>query len=69
MCDQKILFTGSDSSVDSKSRGCEFIPAQPHTFMEIYHEIMFTIILLLLIPEGLLSETSESMCTKYWLTA
>ena len=27
------------------------------------------ILLLLLIQEGLLSVTSESMCTKYWLTA
>ena len=46
------------------------IPAQSHTFVEIDHEIISTVILLLpLIQEGLLSVTSKSMCTKYWLTA
>ena len=44
------------------------IPAWSHTFLEIDHEIISTVILLLLIQEGLLSVTSESMCTKYWLT-
>ena len=33
------------------------IPARSHTFVEIDHEI-------LIIQEGLLSVTSESMCTK-----
>ena len=43
------------------------ILAQFHTFLEIDHEIIFTVILLLpLIQEGLLSITSESMCMKYW---
>ena len=38
--------------------------------MEIYHEIFSIFILLLpLIQERLLSVTSESMCTEYWLTA
>ena len=46
------------------------IPAWSHTFVEIDHEIIFTVILLFpLIQEGLVSVTSESMCTKYWLTA
>ena len=46
------------------------IPGQSHTFVEINHEIISKAILLLpLIPEGLLSVTSESMCRKYWLTA
>ena len=46
------------------------IPARSHTSVEIDHEIISTaILLLLLIQEGLLSVTSESMCTKYWLTA
>ena len=40
-----------------------------HTFMEIDHALISTIILVLsLIQEGLLSVTSESLCTKYWLT-
>ena len=41
-----------------------------HTFVEIDHEITSMVILLFpLIQEGLLSVTSESLCTKYWLTA
>ena len=45
------------------------ILARSYTFVEIDNEIVFTVILLLLIQEGLLSVTSESMCTKYCLTA
>ena len=48
------------------------IPAKSLTFVKIDHdhEIISMIILLLpLMQEGLLSVTSESMCTKYWLTA
>ena len=43
-------------------------PGPIHIFVGIDHEIISTAILL---PsaEGLLSVTSESMCTKYWLTA
>ena len=45
-------------------------PTHSHTFEETDHEIISTfILLLLLIQEGLLSVTSESKCTKYWLTA
>ena len=41
------------------------IPAQCHTFVEIDYEIISTVILLLpLIQEGLLSITSDSMCTQ-----
>ena len=41
-----------------------------HTFVEIDHEIFSLVILLLpLIKEGLLSVTSDSICTEYWLTA
>ena len=40
----------------------------PHTFMEVDCEMFSTVILLLLlIQEGLLSVTSENMCTEYWL--
>ena len=39
------------------------IPAKSHTFVEIYHEIISMVILLLpLIQERLLSVTSESIC-------
>ena len=40
-----------------------------HTFMEIYHEIFSTVILLPLIKEGLFSVTSRSMCTEHWLAS
>ena len=44
------------------------VPSGPLAFMEIDHEIISTVILLLpLIQEGLLSVTSEIMCTEYWL--
>ena len=46
------------------------VPTLSHTFVEIDHEIVSMVILLLpLIQEGLLSLTRESMCRKYWLTA
>ena len=45
------------------------IPAHSNPFMEIDNEIISTDILLPLIQEGLLSVTSESIRTKYWLTA
>ena len=46
------------------------ILALSHTVVEIDHEITSTVILLLsLIQEGLLSDTSKSVCTKYWLSA
>ena len=42
------------------------IPARSHTFVEIDHKIISMVIhLLLLIQEGLLSFSSENMCTKY----
>ena len=45
------------------------IRAWPHTLVEVDHEIFSAVILLLLlIQEALLSVTSESICTEYWLT-
>ena len=47
------------------------IPVRSHTFVEIDHEIISAVILLPsadFIQEGLLSFTSESMCTNHWLT-
>ena len=60
---QSVASTTGDSGVPSS------IPARSHTFVETDHEIISTVILfLLLIQEGLLSVTSKSLCTKYWLT-
>ena len=47
-------------------------PALSHTFVEIDHEIISTVILLPSadsFKKGCLSVTSESMCTNYWLSA
>ena len=51
--------------------GVEFDPGHwPHAFVEIDHEIFSSVILiLLLIQEGLLSNTSKSTCSEYGLTA
>ena len=43
--------------------------AWSHTFVEIDHEIISTVILLLLNQVGFLLVTRESMCMKYLLTA
>ena len=61
-----------DASLTAYPGVVSSIPAQSHTFVEIDREIISTVILLPfaeIIQEGLLSVTSESMCTKYWLTA
>ena len=55
---QSVMSLTADPGVAS------LIPAQSHTFMEIDHEIISAAILLLLIQDGLLSDTSK----KYWLT-
>ena len=61
---QSVVSTTADPGVASS------IAAQSHTLVEIDHEIISTVILLLpLIQEGLLLVTSESMCMKYLLTA
>ena len=59
---QSVICLTADPGVASS------IPARSHTFMEIDHEIISTLFSSLsLIQEGLLSVTSEGMCTKYWL--
>ena len=47
------------------------ILARSHTLVENDHEIIFSMVILLLwlIQEGSVSVTSNSMCTKYWLSA
>ena len=57
------------SECDFRSRGRELDPRSVPYFREIDHEIISTAIFLLpLIQEGL-SVTSETMCTKYWITS
>ena len=62
------LFQGSrlkfQMPTDCRTRGREFKPSPIPYFAEIDHELTSTVILLLqLIKRGLLSVTSESMCT------
>ena len=57
---QSVLSWTADPGVAS------LILARSHIFMEIDHEIFSTVMILLPpIQDGLLSVTSESMCTKY----
>ena len=61
---QSVVRLTADPGVTSS------ISAWFNTFVEIDHEnVSMVILLLTLIEEGLLSVTSESMCKKYWLTA
>ena len=55
---QSVASPAADTGVTS------LIPAWSHSFVEIDHK-MISMVILLLIQEGLLSVTSESMCTKY----
>ena len=58
---------GNRCESDCRSWGRKFDPRpRSHTFVEIDHEIISMVILL---PSKLLSDPSESMCKKYWLTA
>ena len=69
---QSVTCPATDASLDCISRGSR---VRSHTFVEIDHEIVSTVFSLpstescWIIQEVLLSLTSESMCTKYWLTA
>ena len=56
------------SGLDCRSRGGELVFGPVPYIMESDHEIIPTVVLLLpLIQEGLLSVSSQIMCTKYWL--
>ena len=64
---QSVTCLATDASLTADPGVASSIPARSHTFMEIDHELLSMVSLL--IKEKLLSFTSESMCTKYWLTA
>ena len=61
---------GPHFAVGSESdSAASLIPTWFYTFVEIDHEMISTVILLLpLIQEGMVSVTRQSMCTNYWLT-
>ena len=58
----------SELSLTADPGVTSLIPVKSYTSIEIDHEIIYMVFLLLpLIKEGLLSLTRESMCAKYWL--
>ena len=65
---QSVTCLATDACLNADPGVASSIPAQSHTFVEIDHEIISTVIFLpsaeWIIQEGLLSVTSESMCTK-----
>ena len=70
---QSVTCLATDACLTADPGVTSSIPARYHTFVEIDHEIISTVILLPsadLFKKGCcLSVTSESMCTNYWLTA
>ena len=68
---QSVTCLTTDARLTADPGVASSILARSHTFLEIDHEIISTVILLLYADSfkmGLLSVTRESMCTKYWLT-
>ena len=66
-----IMCLATDASLTADPGVTSSIPARSHTFMEIDHEIISTVILFPSVEsfkKGC-AVTSESMCAKYWLTA
>ena len=71
---QSVTCLASDAYLTADPGVASSIPSRSHTFVEIDHEIISTVILL---PSAdsfkkgycQLQAKSESMCTNYWLTA
>ena len=63
--------SGNRCKSDADSVVASLIPARSQTYVAINHEMTSMVIFSLPMnhPDGLLLTTSESMCTKYWLTA
>ena len=62
---QLVAYLTADTYLTADPGIASSILVRSHTFMEIDHEIVYRpFSFLLLIQEGLLSVTSESMCAK-----
>ena len=61
---QSVACLTADRCLTADPGVVSWIPARSHTFVEIGYEILSMAILL----PAADSVTSESMCTKYWLT-
>ena len=68
---QSVTCLATDASLTADPGFASLIPARSHTFVELDHEIFYghSPPIRWIIQEGLLSVTSESMCTTYWFTA
>ena len=69
---QSVTCLATDACLTADPGVASSIPVRSHTFVEIDHEMISTVILL---PSADLFKkgccqlvTSESMCTNYWLT-
>ena len=69
---QSVACLATNACLIADPEDASSIPVRSHTFPEIDHEMISTVILLPSadsFKKGCLSVTSESMCTNYWLTA
>ena len=68
---QSVTCLATDACLTADPGVASSTPARSHTFVEIDHENFYghSPPFRWFIQEGLLSVTSESMCTNYWLTA
>ena len=73
---QSVTCLATDVCLNADPGVASSIPARYHTFVEIDHEIISTVILLLpliysrrVVVSYKYVQVCESMCTNYWLTA
>ena len=69
---QLVTCLATDACLTADPGVVSSIAVRSHTFVEIDHKMISTVILLPFpdsVKKGCLSVTSESMCTNYWLTA
>ena len=68
---QSVTCLATDACLTADPGVASSIPARYHTFVEIDHEIISTVILLLplIYSRRVVVSYNESMCTNYWLTA
>ena len=64
---QSVTCLATDACLTADPGVASLIPVRSHTFVEIDHEMISTVILL---PSAdSFKKGCESMCTNYWLTA
>ena len=68
---QSVACLATDACLTADPGVASSIPARYHTFVEIDHEIISTVILLLplIYSRRVVVSYKRRMCTNYWLTA